>query len=155
MFLRSKSVIFMSVLIHYWVFMYALHEKIFYKLQNEFIWSENFKSDEKNNIIQMNYHQNKIKVIPFQWQHWFKNFDCWVPGSMAILTFQNQWLIFICFFGVWGIQRNSWMSPIQKFSRWMKVRNDYLFIFKPAKSYGHQIFKWPKNATFDSDQNLR
>ena len=31
----------------------------------------------------------------------------------------------------------------------------YLFIFKPAKSYGHQIFKWPKNATFDSDQNLR
>ena len=44
-----------------------------------------------------------------------------LSGSMAILTFQNQWLIFICFFGVWGIQRNSWMSPIQKFSRWMKV----------------------------------
>ena len=20
--------------------------------------------------------ENKTKVIPFQWQHWFKNFDC-------------------------------------------------------------------------------
>ena len=44
------------------------------------------------------------------------------------MTFQNQWLTSICFFGVWGLQRDSWMSPIASIMSEPNIWRSYLLI---------------------------